>query len=195
MATARTSSPWSGSWVRRWPAQAGVEVMEAINLGTRSVDAARELVEYANHPGGTYLSDLRIKNGARDPFNIKLCCLGNEMDGPWQSGHKTAQEYGRLAQEAAKAMRFVDPDIELVACGSSNSGMPTFGAREQTVLSDTYDVVDYVSLHAYYQEHDGDAASFLASAVDMNYIHRVRRGHGGWRPGQRQTSEAHQSLL
>jgi alpha-L-arabinofuranosidase len=153
-----------------WSRLAGTEIMEAINLGTRGVDAAREIVEYANHPGGSYWSDLRARNGHKDPFNIKLWCLGNEMDGPWQIGHKTAEEYGRLAQEAAKAMRFVDPDIELVACGSSNSGMPTFGAWEQTVLTHAYDEVDYVSLHAYYQEHDGDAGSFLASAVDTDYF-------------------------
>ncbi|ROS76498.1 alpha-N-arabinofuranosidase [Cellulomonas sp. PhB143] len=153
-----------------WSRAAGTEIMEAVNLGTRGVDAARELVEYANHPGGTYLSDLRRKNGHADPFDIRLWCLGNEMDGPWQIGHKTADEYGRLAQEAAKAMRLVDPSIELVACGSSGSGMPTFGAWEQTVLGHTYEHVDYVSLHAYYQEHEGDHASFLASAVDMDHF-------------------------
>jgi alpha-N-arabinofuranosidase len=153
-----------------WARKAGVEPMEAINLGTRGVEAARELVEYANHPGGTALSDLRIKNGASEPFDIRLWCLGNEMDGPWQIGHKTADEYGRLAQETAKAMRFVDPRLELVVCGSSSSQMPTFGAWEQTVLSHAYDEVDYVSMHAYYQESDGDHASFLASAVDMDHF-------------------------
>ena len=151
-----------------WARKAEVEPMEAINLGTRGVNEARELVEYANHPGGSALSDLRIKNGAADPFGIKLWCLGNELDGPWQIGHKTAEEYGRLAQEAAKAMRFVDPSIELVACGSSGLGMETFGSWEQTVLGHAYDEVDYISLHAYYQEQDGDAASFLASAVGMD---------------------------
>ncbi len=153
-----------------WSKLAGTEVMEAVNLGTRGVDAARELVEYANHPGGTYLSDLRKSNGSADPFDIRLWCLGNELDGPWQIGHKTADEYGRLAQEAAKAMRFVDPDIELVAVGSSGSGMPTFGAWEHTVLSHAYDEVDYVSMHAYYQEFDGDALSFLATSVDTDYF-------------------------
>lgn len=153
-----------------WSRLADVEVMQAINLGTRGVDAARELVEYANHPGGTYLSDLRKANGAEEPFDIKLWCLGNELDGPWQIGHKTPEEYGRLAKEAAKAMRYVDPTIELVAVGSSNSGMPTFGEWEHTVLSHVYDEVDYISLHAYYQEHDGDAASFLASALDMDHF-------------------------
>ncbi|RAN70804.1 alpha-L-arabinofuranosidase [Bacillus sp. SRB_336] len=153
-----------------WSTKAGTEIMEAVNLGTRGVEAAREIVEYANHPGGTHWSDLRAKNGHKAPFDIKLWCLGNEMDGPWQIGHKTAGEYGRLAREAGKAMRLVDPDIEPVACGSSSSGMPTFGAWEQTVLTHAYNEVDYVSLHAYYQEHDGDAASFLASAVDMDYF-------------------------
>lgn len=153
-----------------WARIADVEIMEAINLGTRGVDEARALVEYANHPGGTALSDQRRKNGHAEPFDIKLWCLGNEMDGPWQIGHKTADEYGRLANEAGKAMRLVDPSIELVACGSSGSQMPTFGAWEQTVLRHTYDQVDYVSLHAYYQEHDGDHASFLASAVDTDHF-------------------------
>jgi alpha-N-arabinofuranosidase len=153
-----------------WSKAAGVEVMEAINLGTRGVDAARSLVEYANHPGGSKYSDMRRRNGAEEPFDIKLWCLGNELDGPWQIGHKTADEYGRLAQEAGKAMRLVDPSIELVAVGSSNSGMPTFGQWEQTVLGHTYDVVDYISMHAYYQEHEGDARSFLASSVDMDFF-------------------------
>ncbi len=151
-----------------WARVADVEIMEAVNLGTRGVDAARELVEYANHPGGTELSDRRIANGAKDPFDIKLWCLGNELDGPWQIGHKTAAEYGRLALETAKAMRYVDDSIELVAVGSSNRAMPTFGAWEHEVLTHAYSEVDYISMHAYYQEHDGDAQSFLASAVDMD---------------------------
>ncbi|TFV84992.1 alpha-N-arabinofuranosidase [Microbacterium sp. dk485] len=151
-----------------WAREANVEVMEAVNLGTRGVEEARALVEYANHPGGTYWSDLRRRNGSPEPFDIRLWCLGNELDGPWQIGHKTAHEYGRLAQETAKAMRFVDPDLELVAVGSSNRQMPTFGSWEHTVLTHAYEEVDYISMHAYYQERDEDAASFLAEAVDMD---------------------------
>lgn len=153
-----------------WARVAGVEVMEAVNLGTRGIEAARALVEYANHPSGTELSDLRRSNGAEEPFAIKLWCLGNELDGEWQIGHKTADEYGRLAQETAKAMKLVDPTIEVVAVGSSNIGMPTFGAWEHTVLGHAYDDVDYISLHAYYQQLDGDIASFLASSVDMDHF-------------------------
>lgn len=151
-----------------WAARTGVEPMLAVNLGTRGVDAAAALVEYTNHPGGTYWSDLRRTNGSADPYGVKVWCLGNEMDGPWQIGHKTAQEYGRLAVETAKAMRWVDPSLELVVCGSSNSRMPTFGSWEATVLEHCYEQVDYVSLHSYYEEREGDRDSFLACATDMD---------------------------
>jgi alpha-N-arabinofuranosidase len=152
----------------RWTAAAGVEPMMAVNLGTRGVQEACDLLEYANHPGGSHLADLRRKHGAEDPYGIRLWCLGNEMDGPWQVGHKTADEYGRLAAETARAMKLVDPRISLVACGSSNRAMPTFAAWEATVLEHTYEHVDYISAHTYYDPGATDRASVLASAVDMD---------------------------
>ena len=91
------------------------------------------------------------------------------MDGPWQIGHKTADEYGRLAAETARLLRFIDPTVELVAAGSSNIDMPTFGAWERTVLRHTAGLVDHLSVHAYYEEVDGDAASFLASAAGLDH--------------------------
>lgn len=150
------------------------EPMMALNLGTRGVAEALELQEYANHPAGTALSDLRAAHGDKEPFGIRLWCLGNEMDGPWQTGHKTAQEYGRLAAETARAMRQADPEVELVACGSSSQAMPTFAEWEATVLQEAYDLVGHISLHAYYEPTDGDVDSFLASAVDMeSFIENV----------------------
>ncbi|MBT3151278.1 alpha-N-arabinofuranosidase [Streptomyces sp. CHD11] len=150
------------------------EPMMAVNLGTRGVAEAIQLQEYANHPSGTALSDLRAEHGDKDPFGIRLWCLGNELDGPWQTGHKTAEEYGRVAAETARAMRQIDPGVELVACGSSGQSMETFAAWEATVLKETYDFVDHISLHAYYEPHDGDVDSFLASAVDMeSFIENV----------------------
>ena len=151
-----------------WTAKCDSQVMYAINLGTRGPEQARDIVEYANHPGGSKFSDMRIKNGAKDPLNIKLWCLGNEMDGPWQMGHKTAEEYGRVANETAKIMKWVDPSIELVACGSSGSGMPTFGDWEYTMLSECYENIDYVSLHRYYGNPTGDTPGFLARSMDMD---------------------------
>lgn len=152
----------------RWTRKAEVEPMLAINLGTRGVAEALDLLEYANLPAGSELADRRVENGSKEPHGIRMWCLGNEMDGPWQVGHKTAAEYGRLAAEAARAMRMLDRDLELVVCGSSHSRMPTFAAWEATVLAETYEHVDFVSLHAYYEPVDGDVDSFLASAVDMD---------------------------
>ncbi|GAB3219156.1 alpha-N-arabinofuranosidase [Kineococcus gypseus] len=152
----------------KWTRKADVEPIMAMNLGTRGLQEAIDLLEYANHPQGTALSDARIEHGAKEPHGVRMWCLGNEMDGPWQLGHKTAEEYGRLAAETARAMRQFDADLELVACGSSGRSMPTFGAWEATVLEHAYDVVDYVSAHAYYQLEGDDVAGFLASSVDMD---------------------------
>lgn len=151
-----------------WAKDANTEVMYAVNLGSRGPDEARNVVEYANHKGGTLLSDLRKANGAKDPFGIKLWCLGNEMDGPWQMCHRTAYEYGRVANEAAKMMKWVDPSIELVACGSSALNMPTFGAWEYEMLDECYEHVDYVSIHRYYGNPTGDTPGFLARSMDMD---------------------------
>jgi alpha-N-arabinofuranosidase len=154
----------------RWTTKANVEPMMAVNLGSRGIEAACGLLEYANHPGGTAWSDLRIRHGAIQPYGIKLWCLGNEMDGPWQIGHKTAETYGHLAAETAKAMRQIDPSIELVLCGSSNDRMPTFGSWEATVLESAFDHVDYLSLHAYYEPVGGDVQRFLASGDRMDHF-------------------------
>ena len=151
-----------------WARRAGVEPMMAVNLGTRGVREAVDLLEYCNHPEGTALSDLRRENGAKEPHDIRVWCLGNELDGPWQIGHKTAHEYGRLAAETARAMRRLDPRVELVACGSSNTQMPTFAAWESTVLAECYDAVDYISLHNYYDPHGRSRAYHLASGVDLD---------------------------
>ena len=151
-----------------WAAKAGVEPMMAVNLGTRGVEEALDLLEYCNVPAGSAMAERRRANGAEDPYRVAMWCLGNEMDGPWQIGHKTAAEYGRLAAETARAMRLMDPNLELVVCGSSSSDMPTFGEWERVVLTETYEHVDYISAHAYYWEEEGDLDSFLASSVDMD---------------------------
>ena len=152
----------------KWTKKANAEVMMAINLGTRGIADACNLLEYCNFPSGTKYSDMRISHGVKAPHNIKVWCLGNEMDGPWQLGHKTMDEYGRLAEETAKAMKLIDPSIELVSCGSSSREMPTFPEWEAATLNYTYDYVDYVSLHQYYGNRNNDTADFLALSDDMD---------------------------
>jgi alpha-L-arabinofuranosidase len=146
-----------------WCRHADTEPMFCVNLGTRGPDDARRLLEYCNHPGGTELSELRKSHGYERPHDIKLWGLGNEQDGPWQIGEKTAYEYGRIAKETAKLMRWVDGSVQLSACGSSDRGMKTFGAWEYEVLDQCYDQVDYLSLHQYFTNWDGDSAEFMAS--------------------------------
>jgi alpha-N-arabinofuranosidase len=152
----------------RWSAKAGTELMLAVNLGTRGVAEALDLLEYANIPGGTTLSQRRIDNGATEPHAVTIWCLGNEMDGPWQLGHRSAEDYAKLAAQTARAMRQLDDRIQLVVCGSSSRSMPTFGEWERTVLEHTWDEVDFISCHAYYSQGDTDLAEYLASPVDMD---------------------------
>ena len=150
-----------------WAKKAETEVMMAVNLGTRGPEDAKNLLEYCNWTSGSYYSDLRRSHGYEEPHNIRLWCLGNEMDGPWQMGHKTAAEYGRLAQETARLMKMVDSDIETAACGSSSWYMDTFGNWEETVLDIAYDEIDYLSLHQYYGNPENDTPNFLAETVGM----------------------------
>jgi alpha-N-arabinofuranosidase len=151
-----------------WCRRANTGMMYAVNLGTKGADAARNVVEYCNFPKGTYWSDLRRSHGVEQPYNVKLWCLGNEMDGPWQMGHRDAAGYGRHALEAAKLMKWTDPSIELVACGSSHAGMPTFGTWEIEMLDHLYDYADYISLHQYFNNKANDTPAYLATSLIMD---------------------------
>ena len=148
-----------------WCKKANTSPMYSINLGTRGPGAG--LVESVTSRQQTVLRPARVVT-AEEPLDIRLWCLGNEMDGPWQMGRKTAYEYGRVANESAKMMKWVDPSIELVACGSSSSETPTFGDWELTMLNECYDNIDYVSLHRYYGNPTNDTPGFLARTMDLD---------------------------
>ncbi|MEW6753754.1 MAG: alpha-N-arabinofuranosidase [Candidatus Latescibacterota bacterium] len=152
-----------------WCRLVGTEPVMAVNLGTRGPQEARDLVEYCNFAGGSAWSQRRAANGHIAPHGVKMWCLGNEMDGPWQACAKTATEYGRLARESAKLMRWVDGSIELVVCGSSNGGMATFGSWEWEVLGHTYDQADYLAIHSYFGRGrtDDEFRDYLASPEQM----------------------------
>lgn len=152
-----------------WCKKANVKPMAAVNLGTGTPKDAGYMLEYCNHPEGTYWSDLRIKNGHKDPHNIKTWCLGNEMDGPWQICSLSAPDYGKKARETAKIMKWIDPSIKLVACGSAGPWMDTYPEWDRVVLEHTYEQVDYISMHRYY-ENEGNIENFLASYADMDHF-------------------------
>ncbi len=179
----------------KWADAAGTEMMLAVNLGSRGLAEARDFVEYVNHPAGTALSEARRENGRTDPWGVSLWCLGNEMDGPWQIGHKTAAEYGRLASETAKALRAFDPKIELVVCGSSNPDMATYPEWERTVLDLCYNDIDYISLHMYFSDRTRDTQRFLALNLRMEgYIDTIAGIIKGAKAKARSTKEVYISF-
>lgn len=153
-----------------WCKLVGATPLLGLNLGTGTPEQAAALVEYCNQDKGTRWSDLRRKNGAAEPYKVQNWCLGNEMDGPWQIGHMTAEEYGMKAADAGRQMRAVDDSLQLVACGSSGPGMPTYLEWDRVVLEQCYDYVDAISLHRYFnnmRETNGDSSKFLALNLAM----------------------------
>ena len=156
----------------QWCKLAGTKPLMGLNLGTGTPERAAALVEYCNVEKGTEWSDLRRKHGYAEPYKVKHWCLGNEMDGPWQIGHMTATEYGMKAQDAARQMRYVDPSVELIACGSSGPFMPTYLEWDREVLEQCYDYVDGLSLHRYFgntdEETGKDSEKFVALNLTMD---------------------------
>ena len=138
--------------------------MLTVNLGTGTPEQARNWVEYCNCPEGTKYADMRVANGNKSPFDVKLWCLGNEMDGPWQLGHVPARDYAIRAQQAAKMMRDVDKTIETVVCGSCGTGLPTYMEWDREVMEYCWDYIDYISLHNYAGNRADNTADYLANA-------------------------------
>jgi alpha-N-arabinofuranosidase len=173
-----------------WCKLVGTEPLLAFNLGTGTPEQGVAYVEYCNVPKGTKWSELRREHGYEQPHTVRYWCLGNEMDGPWQMGHMTAREYGRKARDAARQIRVLDRDLQLIACGSSNTIMPTYLVWDREVLEECYDQVDAISLHNYYGNTEAlsgnDSSRYLAMNLDMerqiqeiaavcDYVQAVRR--------------------
>jgi alpha-N-arabinofuranosidase len=173
----------------RYAERIGAEPYICINLGLGTIDDARHWVEYTNEARHTYWADERRKNGRDEPYNVKYWALGNEIDGPWQLGHKTAEDYARVALEAAKAMRAVDPSIKLVASGSSNYGADWIGWN-RTVLTTLRNTVDYIAPHTYISNRDNDVEKFLGWSRTIEHyidttaalIRQVQSGQANPRP-------------
>jgi alpha-L-arabinofuranosidase len=154
-----------------WCRAAGTTPLMGLNLGTGTAEEAAALVEYCNIDKGTKWSDLRREHGFAEPYKVQHWCLGNEMDGPWQIGHMSATDYGFKAADAARQMRYVDPSLKLIACGSSGPFMPTYLEWDRQVLDQCYDYVDGLSLHRYFgnnqRDTGGDTSKYLALNLSM----------------------------
>jgi alpha-N-arabinofuranosidase len=155
-----------------WCKLVGAKPLMGLNLGTSTPEMAAALVEYCNVEKGTKWSSLRREHGIAEPYRVEHWCLGNEMDGPWQIGHMTAVEYGMKAADAGRQMHYVDPSLKLIACGSSNSSMPTYLEWDRQVLEQCFDYVDGLSLHRYFgntpEETGGDSTRYMALNLSMD---------------------------
>jgi alpha-N-arabinofuranosidase len=153
-----------------WCRALGTEPMMAVNLGTAGATEAAQLVEYCNLPGGTFWADRRKEHGHAEPYNVKLWCLGNEMDGPWQAGHMPADMYAQRAFQASTLMKGLDERIETVACGSSSRSMPAYLEWDRTVLEYCWNTVDYISAHRYSDNSRNDTNWFLAEGIEIDRV-------------------------
>jgi alpha-L-arabinofuranosidase len=155
----------------QWCRLVETEPLLGFNLGTGTPEMAVAYVEYCNVDRGTQWSELRRAHGFEQPHDVRYWCLGNEMDGPWQMGHMPAREYGRKARDTARQIRVLDRSLQLIACGSSNTILPTYLTWDREVLEECYDQVDGISLHNYYgnteQLTGNSTARYLAMNLDM----------------------------
>lgn len=151
----------------QWAEKVGTKPLYTVNLGTGTIQDAMDIVEYTNHPSGSYWSDLRIKNGHEKPYGVKTWYLGNEMDGPWQLGswNNDPRGYGVRCNETSKAMKWIDESIKTAVCGSSAPFMEHFPEWDEAVLDQCYDTVDYLSVHHYHSAPMGDIKSLLGGAL------------------------------
>jgi alpha-L-arabinofuranosidase len=159
----------------KFASAAGVEPYFCVNLGTGTWDEAKNWVEYCNAKPGLYYSDLRAKNGHPGPYHVRYWGLGNEIDGPWQMGHRDAEDYSKFALEAAKLMKWSDPSIKLIGSGSSNYGADWIGWNK-TVLTTLRDQIDYISLHHYAGNRAHDHYRFMASTLQVEDIIQITEG-------------------
>ncbi len=150
----------------QWAEKCGAEAMYTINLGTGTLQDAMDVVEYTNFEGGSDWSEMRRRNGHDKPYGVKIWYLGNEMDGPWQIGsyQKDPRGYGVLAHEVSKAMKWIDPTIETIACASSSPFLNHYPDWDLQAIRECYEVVDYISLHHYHSAPPGNIPALMAGS-------------------------------
>jgi len=155
----------------------GAQPYIAVNMGTGTIEEAQRWVEYCNIEQGPYYAELRRKHGFAQPYDVMYWSLGNEMDGPWQMGHMTAEDYCKKAREAAKLMRLTCPQIKLIAAGSSNYRPGADPDHwNSTILHELRDVIDYIALHIYVGNPDNNYYNFMATPLVMEQRTRVVKG-------------------
>lgn len=155
----------------------GAQPYIAVNMGTGTIEEAQAWLEYCNTEQGPYYAELRRTHGFPMPYHVRYWSLGNEMDGPWQMGHMSPEDYCKKAREAAKLMRRTYPDIKLIAAGSSNYRPGADPDHwNSTILHQLRDDIDYIALHIYVGNPDDNYYNFLATPLVMEQRTRVVKG-------------------
>ena len=140
----------------------------AVNCGSGDMQEAQDWVEYCNGDQATYWAEQRRGNGHAEPYRVAYWGLGNEVDGPWQIGHKDADAYGKTAVEFAKVMKWLDPSSKLIASGSSNWGDDWGVQWDYTVTQYLCEHVDYVGTHLYVGNPENNYLQFMACGELMD---------------------------
>lgn len=145
----------------------GIEPYLCFNMGTGTLDEAMAWLEYCNGTADTTWANLRREHGHPEPYGVRYWGIGNEMWGEFQIGHMTAEEYAAKAKRWALALKRVDPDIELVACGRDG----LHGDWDAVVVEALVRYVDWYSLHLYTGSDDHWSNTLQVHQVDRALEH------------------------
>lgn len=139
----------------------GTEPYLVVNCGDGDMREARDWVEYCNGAPDTGLARERRAHGYDAPHRVIYWGIGNEVDGHWQIGYKSPEEYARAFTEYGKAMKWVDPEIKLLASATSGWA-PDWVERFQLLLEQAGDLVDYLAIHWYVGNRENDFSAYMA---------------------------------
>ena len=153
----------------------GAESIMCFNAGTRGIEAASDLVEYCNFPGGTKLSDMRRANGYEQPHNIRYWCIGNEVEGDWQIAQHQVDSYAWLCRQMGKAVKILNPENQVIASGTSEYFIRSFIDWDFKVLDTAFDYIDGLSIHCYTNRRKTDTTPhYLAHTARLEaYISAI----------------------
>jgi len=124
----------------------GTEPYICVNSGEGNATEAAAWVEYCNGPVDSRWGSVRAANGHPDPYKVRIWGIGNEIYGGWQLGHLNATHYGIKAVEFARAMRAVDPSVELIGVGVEGAGWGDWNREVCRIAGSEF---DWLSVHYY----------------------------------------------
>ncbi|KAI6355380.1 hypothetical protein MCOR25_008221 [Pyricularia grisea] len=139
----------------KWCEIVGTEPYIALNFGTGTLDEAMGWLEYCNSSADSHYANLRRQNGRDKPYNVKYWALGNECYGDWQVAQMNKEDYAKKAWQWAKALKLIDPTIQLILCGENGYSTWDYYVTHEcispsfSVLKGSATLIDMHSIHIY----------------------------------------------